>query len=423
MDRQRLLFLLLIVALAWTGCAETDTGNEKGAEDEALSDAGKADSFYRPTEHGALNFGIPSQGEMTKDDHFHSWTFELTDVADFSIKTQVSKNLDTVLYLYYRTDANSSWGKYISKNDDFEGNIWSQISKKGQAGQYRIIVKPFKSALQGTFSVEATCTGAGCGAPNTTCEPTSTDFTSPSETGFAASCAGDMRDILSTPVTGEDSFAILLEKRCELAAPARKAAELYYDYWNGLIGWEDFVYGDGTMYITVKKHGDAGTLVDINVGGDEDTVLFLFDAQDELVMYYHDEQSPSAYFFCKDAAETDAAEPDYDCLIQGLYNTPHSFADETQTKGQTSPANAEADLGPRGKYAMDAFVAAEGLGVDDAVDFTMSSWGADYGGALVTFTVGATTATYDVVQSSNQFLVTLRTDEKGTQFVCTETYR
>jgi hypothetical protein len=326
------------------------------------------------------------------------------------------------MYLYFREDPSSNWGRYIEKNDDYQGNIWSRIGLEGKAGHYRVVVKPFKKALRGPFTLESKCDGAGCSQPSDgTCDPADTVFDTGNETGFAPSCAGDVRNIISTPVTSGNAATILLKERCDLIKPARVAAELYFSYWDDLMGWEDFVYDEGSMNISYQVHGDAGTTVGIDVGGDEDSLIFVFDHQDELVMYYHDEQSPMAFFFCQDQGEASADEPEESCIVRGLYETVHSKSDETSMNGETTPETADADLGPRGFYAIDSFARSEGIAQDVTLEYSMTTWGpGTYGGAQVSISHEGTVVTYDVVQSYTYYYLTMRTDDAGTEYLCEE---
>jgi hypothetical protein len=86
--------LLLALSSSTVACV-ADT---KGGEENPLVD-GKADSFYSPTPHGQLAFGAPNKATITAAEKFHAWTFTLRGDAKLSIKTEVSTNLDTVMYL------------------------------------------------------------------------------------------------------------------------------------------------------------------------------------------------------------------------------------------------------------------------------------------------------------------------------------
>ena len=95
-------FISVLMALAFAGCAaEVDS---KGTEDDLPLD-GAADSFRSPTEHGELPFDFASGAELGPDARFHAWEFSLTGDASVAIDVaSANPNLDTVAYLYHRTD-------------------------------------------------------------------------------------------------------------------------------------------------------------------------------------------------------------------------------------------------------------------------------------------------------------------------------
>ena len=137
----------------------------KGAEEAPFTLDGKTDTFRKPTEHGTLSLlSQPSAAEFNDDELFHSWTFELTEPATISLRTDIEKNVDTVMYLYRRTSPTANWGRYIKKNDDHEGNLFSQIDRQASAGLYRVKVKAYKLSIRGDFTLTADCSGAGCEA-------------------------------------------------------------------------------------------------------------------------------------------------------------------------------------------------------------------------------------------------------------------
>lgn len=162
---QRLLLVTMICGAWLAGCGEATTADEskaKGAEEVVLGADGKADSFYRPTEHGALSFSAANPARFEEDALFHAWDFSLDGDAWIELRTETTGNLDTVAYLYHRQPGATSWGRYIAKNDDHEDNLWSLISADVSAGEFRLLVKPFKTQMRGEFTVWAQCEGAGC---------------------------------------------------------------------------------------------------------------------------------------------------------------------------------------------------------------------------------------------------------------------
>jgi hypothetical protein len=153
------LALLAILAFA-AGCTAETLATEKGDESELPVD-GATDSFYRPTEHGALLVGS-NEAVLSEDARFHAWTFELTEQGtQVAIATTGEVELDTVLYLYRRSG--SSWGRYIARSDDASGSTtFSEIVTTLRSGEYRVIAKGYKDDLYGEIEVVFECLGAGC---------------------------------------------------------------------------------------------------------------------------------------------------------------------------------------------------------------------------------------------------------------------
>src|SRR5262245_46495256 len=126
------------------GCGTADGPTDKGEESDVPVD-GKLDSWGKPTDHGSLKFGVDSQGELAQGALFHVWGFTLSDSASVNLATKLqSANLDTVMYLYRRSSGASSFGAYLRKNDDFNGQITSRLEGSLEAGEYRVLIKGFK---------------------------------------------------------------------------------------------------------------------------------------------------------------------------------------------------------------------------------------------------------------------------------------
>lgn len=163
MSTRRTVVFTALVALA--GCVEEA---EKGLEEEVPTD-GKLDSFARPTDHGAIAFGAAPAPEasLTATERHHTWTFQLTGPASVHAFTGPSltarMTVDTVLYLY-KQKANGTWGAYIARNDDFDGGLFSSMTRNLDAGTYRVLVKGYASSTRGPFSIHVECTGTGCAA-------------------------------------------------------------------------------------------------------------------------------------------------------------------------------------------------------------------------------------------------------------------
>lgn len=152
---------LLASVLFLTACA--DQG--KGPEEDAPSADGKADSFAKPTDHGALAFGTAAKASLAGAAEYHTWEFSLAGAASvhaFTSRIPHARTLDTVLYLY-KKQASGTWGPYLARNDDAASTtVLSALTRSLDAGDYRILVKGHDATVAGPFGVEVDCTGAGC---------------------------------------------------------------------------------------------------------------------------------------------------------------------------------------------------------------------------------------------------------------------
>lgn len=174
--RARLRGRLLVCAGLVAAVAACVDGDAKGPEDDELGDleVAKDDSFYRPTEHGAIAYDVPANATLSRTARFHAWEHDvlLPGQTPTSITTgpQASggATVDTVVYLY-RKQANGRWGSYIAKNDDAGDSLWSEISRSLDAGQYRIIVKGYSAATYGDFAVTLRCDRYACSPPQQAC--------------------------------------------------------------------------------------------------------------------------------------------------------------------------------------------------------------------------------------------------------------
>jgi hypothetical protein len=371
------------------GCAA-----DKGEEEDPLGDDGKADSFGTPTSHGALVFGTPNKASITTAAKFHAWTFTLTGSAKVSLKTQISKNLDTVMYLYRRdVGSTGSFGAYIKKNDDHGGDIWSQIDLTGQRGEYRVVVKAFKAAQLGDFSVLGSCTGAGCPAAGT-CDANKWDALPASPTKISATCATELLDAYTTRSASTSNVSVTESKVCTLDALGKRAVDLYRAYWDDVEGWDQFKSGeqDIDLDVSTSKRG-ALTEVTVDAPFDEDSMTFTFGSNQRLLTLYQDNQSPDARVFC-DQAGTIAA-PDPSCIEWMQAALPHATAETTGTKSATC-SNATTALPPLVGDPVCEFTSKFGLSSTTSVSAKYRTWRSDAGllGAEVTLTASGHTATY-----------------------------
>ncbi len=423
--RSTMLLLLLSSLLVLSACGEDAAEAGKGGEDngleQTLEELGKADSFFRPTEHGELMFDAANEGSLTENAQFHAWSFALTEEAEFTLRTDVSANLDTVMYLYYREDDSQRWGRYIKKNDDHQKNIWSQISQTGKKGEYRVIVKGFKSALRGSFSVAGECSGAGCPevggiVTNDKCDPS--DFASWPESQ-PAMCAGSIHQIFTTPLTAVGSGGARVTERCDLDVGINVAVELYVAYWEDFYGsFEEFTgEEDGEVYVNTQQFGSKGYMVSVDIGADEDTVHFLFDGESNLLMYFHDEQSPTLELFCDDS---NANNIDEDCAARALYDLPHRIESEKSNSGETSKDSAANDLHVNVAPAVALFLEETGVDEGATITFEEVTWDTGFGdiSGRVRLSAEGNDITYHIGDGGGDPVAVFREQGGETTFLC-----
>ena len=393
---------LVCAAALVVGCAGDD---DVGSNSENVTD-----TFSRPTEHGVLTFGVANAAEFSDEQRFHSWTFTLTGEAEVELLTELrTQNLDSVMYLYKKK--NDKWGSYIEKNDDNDGAPESRIAKTLSEGEYRIKVKATKEFQRGDFAVTGTCNGDGCPVSDVgSCEgPTAL----PTPTGFTAACAAPLYEIITTPESAADMVCV--------AALEERAVQHYKDYWDEIIGYDELAGEEGAEPdVNVFYHNGKGTIVGVGLGGDEDSMDFVFDGRGELVFYYQHNQSPDSAWFCPEGAEVE--EPDEDCVMSVLYNHEYDLSDTTQSSG-TATLGENDDLSLHVAGALDAYAVAEGLTLGASVTYDATEWSASYtqGASVRMSAEGTTEATYVVLGDADYGMtVALRNDDSGTTFVCTE---
>jgi hypothetical protein len=326
------------------------------------------DSWASPTDHGELEFGGASNpGEFTEEERFHAWTFSLSDDADVVLEAKLAtQNLESVLYLYKKQE-DGNWGSYISKNDDADSlGLGSRVKKALDAGEYKIKVKAAKKLMTGSFSVGGTCAGAGCPSTDDFCGPE--DDAMPDATGYSKSCATKLHKILTTPV-GHSAPQCLADKLEE------RAIAYYVAYWNDVYSWEEMSEGQDP-YVSVTHHSDAGTIVGVGLGGDEDSMDYVFDAEGELVFYYQHNQSPDWAWFCEGPVDENV-DPGDECATEVSGGSDYRLEDTSEGEGSVDVSNADS-LAPHVAAAVNEYAAESSLGADATVSYTYFAWDATY---------------------------------------------
>ena len=168
--RSRTLALVLVAILPSCVAAPTDDGDDA---DPSLDD--KADGAT-PIGKGAIDWSNPRTAAFTNTSgdavELVYLSFALSGDADVTFQTvnpSVS-TLDTVLYLY--EPKGTTWGASLFHDDNGGGGKLSKLTEHLSAGSYRVLVKRKTSTGTPRIAVKATCSGAGCVAPQTACSPT-----------------------------------------------------------------------------------------------------------------------------------------------------------------------------------------------------------------------------------------------------------
>ncbi|MEZ4446208.1 MAG: hypothetical protein R3B72_44435 [Polyangiaceae bacterium] len=280
--------LVSLALLSGVACSGTDLGNQS---------ENATDSFSNPTEHGYLEFTASNPATFTEEERFHAWTFTLTDAAEVELQAKaVTQNLGTILYLYKRGES-GNWGSYVAKD---EGEPSASVAQSLEAGEYRIKVKALRTWQTGSFTLEGACQGAGCPAA-----PTDHVCTGPSELdddgGYNPSCEAILDAIRATePKPTPASCSEALEPR---------AVALYKAYWDNVLGYDELTGGENDEpYVNVTYYPGAGAIADVGLGGDEDAMDFVFDANGNMVYYYQHNQSPDWAWSCPGGPEGEAPE-------------------------------------------------------------------------------------------------------------------
>jgi len=408
---------LICVALAAALCACTsDVAPDKGAEDEVPLD-GKLDSFRSPTDHGTLRFDRPNEAALDESALFHVWSFTLSDDAEIDVSTQpITANVDTVMYLYRKTTS-GQWGSYIARNDDYDNQMWSRLTEELRAGDYRILVKGYKASIRGSFAVNAECTGAGCPSSGGTCEGEPAKL--PAEQRYDSACWAKLNETLGAWVETRNSLEVAYADRCTLEPIERRAVEQYFDYFENVLGWSfDLPETELVLTVSTTGMGDAGSVVEVTNGGDEMTVTFVYDRAGEIMLAYHDEESPTEWWYCGD---TDSSEisPEPDCVGSYLEVISHD-ADNTRDESGSVRVEDASTLSPAVAAAVTAWAEIRGVDGTDTVRYEGRAWEAG-GGEAAELTLSATGVTTEtVVSSSSDYATWLYGGSTSTEsdFIC-----
>lgn len=384
MNRLAALLALPGLLFACDDGGSTAPNDAKGVEEGALSDYeadSKADSWRAPTEHGAFLPNTQATGRFADGSLFHAWTFELTDAAKVSLAVSSSdKNLDTVAYLYKQGDS-GRWGRYIAKNDDSNGTVFSTIEEGLEAGNYRLMVKGFKRALRGSFVVDYGCDGAGC--------PTVDNIEAIVENGpYSEVCGDRIRDVLMSEVIG-DGYNYVAAKDIDQLPPLQRAAAGWFI--DSALEWADEDEINETDLEIGSTDMAGGSKVDITTGADW-SYSYLFDSEGHLLIQYFHDQSPYAEFFCPEG-ETRVDEPDEYCAGGMMDALPHTASlIEVVTSGDVADIYEPLIVMGEALYRQDT-----GLDATAELTWSLNAWNSEVheaGGQLTVEADGQGAITY-----------------------------
>lgn len=398
--------LPILLSAGLSGCAAEQV------EDFALSD--KEDSFASPTEHGLLNFERGNPGEFTDSLNFHSWTFELTGTADLDVLSEVSNNLDTVMFLYRRDPGATNWGRNIAKNDDHGNSLGSRIQiDNAEAGEYRVKLKTAKMLFRGGFELLASCSGAGCPTP----VALPTDFAPLPTEGMTEDCAGEFIDIISskTKITQAGAFVDFPDPELSgLSVLEHKAIGHYVSYWDDVVGFG--IFGDPRVTVGIRETA-SGFVVDVDAeGSDESGMTMVYTSSEELVMLYQHNQSPDERWYCDESAGNVVGVPELECAIELIRSMSHSEEDSSdQTNSMSELENQTLDS--RVQRAVEAFAADHSPDPAEDIHLFIDTWDDDGAGAAIGFDSNFAIGTY-YVSGDNQLMA--HSNEEGETFLACE---
>lgn len=142
---------------------------------------GKADVADRVPVLGALEWGVPVDGEMTEDLEFHGYTLEARAGAVVTVEvTQAgsSRSMDSALFVYGPRGANGGYGSEAIAFDDDSG--WGRLSRLRDleleaGGSYLVVVGTHDGRGRGRYRLKASCPSGECAPDASTCEAATAD--------------------------------------------------------------------------------------------------------------------------------------------------------------------------------------------------------------------------------------------------------
>jgi hypothetical protein len=158
------------------------------------------------------------------------------------------------------------------------------------------------------------------------------------------------------------------------------------------------------MPAEVVSHGDAGTVVELDLSTDEDHVQFVFDGSQQLVALFHSASFSTEGWFCGlDGEPTVTAPADQreDCLGDALSALQHQESSVQTGEGTTTLASPSAGLAAYLSVAVTAFAELAAVDASTPISYSFEQWQSvdERNAAELTLSAADKTMTYLVVQS------------------------
>ncbi|HTV20050.1 MAG TPA: DVUA0089 family protein [Polyangiaceae bacterium] len=160
----RITVVICSFSLILLACGELPEAPEVSVESSGQSAALAAG---RSSDHGPLAFADALPLALDRSTAEHVFHLTLSATARVELRTAEDATggmVDTVLTL-----ERESSGRLIARNDDDGRSRFSRLARELPAGAYRLRVSGFKRSTQGSFLLEAHCSGPGCPAVEPAC--------------------------------------------------------------------------------------------------------------------------------------------------------------------------------------------------------------------------------------------------------------
>lgn len=153
----RIPLIIGLSSLILLACGEPSPTREATLDQEVVS---APLSASRTADHGPLAFSQPLPLALDRATIEHVFHFTLSAAARVEVRTLADAGgalVDTVLTLQ-----REGGGRVLARNDDDGRSRFSRLVRELAAGAYRLHVSGFKRSSQGSFLLEASCSGEGC---------------------------------------------------------------------------------------------------------------------------------------------------------------------------------------------------------------------------------------------------------------------